>query len=101
MLVFVCFSANLNKFLRMELPSPCRLSKNIKGGNCILTDRPETTLNIIVSCATFLLFSSVGYFKSFRVFVTVPGVVLHIFIFNKTNRSSLHTVLVFNWRFRA
>ena len=42
-----------------------------------MADRPETILNIIVISANFLLsFSSVGHFKSFRIFVTVPGVVL-------------------------
>ena len=41
---------------------PFRLLNNIYGGTCI-ADRLETTLNIVVSRVTFLLFSSVGNFK--------------------------------------
>ena len=33
-----------------------------------------------MSRATSLLFSCVGYFKSFRTFETVPGVVLYSFL---------------------
>ena len=58
---------------------PCRLLNNICDGTCI-ADRVETTLNIVVSRVTFVLFSSVGHFKSFRVIMTVPGVDLYSFI---------------------
>ena len=58
---------------------PCRLLNNLHGRTCI-TDRLETTLNIVVSRVTFLLFSNVGYFKSFRIIMTVPGVVLYSFL---------------------
>ena len=71
---------------------PCRLLNNIYGGTCI-ADRLETTLNIVVSRVTFLLFSSVGHFKSFRIIMTVPGVDLYSFI-TLTCRSSLHTLNV-------
>ena len=39
-------------------------------------------MNIIVSRVTFLFFSNVliGHFKSFRIIMTVPGVVLYSFI---------------------
>ena len=57
---------------------PFRLLNNIYGGTCI-ADRLETTLNIVVSRVTFLLFSSVGHFKSFRIIMTVPGEVLYSF----------------------
>ena len=49
---------------------PGRLLNNMQGRNCI-ADRLETTLNIIMSRATFLLFSSAGHFKSFRIIVAV------------------------------
>ena len=55
---------------------PCRLLNNLHGRTCI-ADRLETTLNIVVSRVTFLLFSSVGHFKSFRIIMTVPGEVLY------------------------
>ena len=57
---------------------PFRLLNNIYGGTCI-ADRLETTLNIVVSRVTFLLFSRVGHFKSFRIIMTVPGEVLYSF----------------------
>ena len=50
---------------------PSRVLNNIESGNCI-ADRLETTLNIIVSRVTFLLFSNVGHFKSFRIIMIVP-----------------------------
>ena len=43
-------------------------------------------LNIVVNRATFLLFSSVSHFKSFRIFVTVPGVVLYSFVTKRAIR---------------
>ena len=58
---------------------PCRLLNNLHGRTCI-ADRLETTLNIVVSRVTFLLFSNVGHFKSFRIIMTVPGVVLYSFL---------------------
>ena len=57
---------------------PSRVLNNIESGNCI-ADRLETTLNIIVSRVTFPLFSNVGHFKSFRIIMTVPGVMLYSF----------------------
>ena len=72
-------------FLRWNCLVPCRLLNNIYGGNCV-ADRPETTLNIGVNRATFLLFSSVSHFKSFRIFVTVLGVVLYSFVTKRAIR---------------
>ena len=43
-------------------------------------------LNIVVNRVTFLLFSSVSHFKSFRIFVTVPGVVLYSFVTKRATR---------------
>ena len=64
---------------------PCRLLNNIYGRTCI-ADRRETTLNIVVSRVTFLLFSSVDYFKSFRIIMTVPGVMLYSFVTKRAPR---------------
>ena len=92
-LVCVCFSTNLsmNEFRSQGGIAWCPVAFSTQGGDCI-TDRPETTLNIIVSRATFLLFSSVGHFKSFSNFVAVPGAVLYSFL---TKRAApLHTLNV-------
>ena len=64
---------------------PYRLFNNIWGGNFI-ADRLETTINIIVSRATFLLFSNVGHLKSLRIIMTIPGVVLYSFLTKRTAR---------------
>ena len=56
----------------------------------LLIDWSEITLNIIVSRAIFLLFSSGGYFKSFKSFVTVPEEMIYSFL---TKRAALLCIL--------
>ena len=72
-------------FLGWNCLVPWRLLNRIQGGNQY-SWWPETTLNIIVSRATFLLFSSVGHFISVRSFVTVPGVMLYSFLRKRAAR---------------